>query len=643
MAQFGGAAAEALAILFSWPGILIPVAGTLLAMATSFLPGIGSSGVMAFVIVLTMSWSPESTLLLFGALTGGATFMGSITAILFNIPGSTSSAAALLDGYPLARKGYPRRAIACAATASAVGSVIGVFILLAILPFIRPLLLSFGPFEMVLLGIWGLATLVAIPNVSPLKAAVMALSGFLVAMVGTDPTSGAPRWTFGNGDLLGGVPLIPVLLGLFTFAEIIGWVRRYTLDKASLFNHAADDSVRSGVVSVFRHFRLTVRSALIGTGVGVIPGVGGTVASFVAYGQAAQVHREDGKFGEGDIRGLIAPESAVDSKDGGSLLPVVAFGLPGSEGGVILLAVLALHGIVPGVPMLTDQLPLTFVLIFALLFSNILTSVVGVALTPALARLTELRIDRIVLPAIIISLASVIQINAQVTDIALVIAFGIGGYFLKAANWPRVPFVIAFILGEFLETNLALSVQLIELGRIVPWERPASLALFAMLGLTFWWLLRKPAERKSRKASGGDAWIAGTIALVAAVFTVTGPAPGEGFSMASLPVALATLGLGLVALVRAVRTTGLAGVPVPAHHVRPLLLLAAVPVLVVLAGFPLAMAATVFLWIAMPDRPGPMRLAAAAAWGLATGLAAWFFVHEFAHLLLPEGLIFRLG
>ena len=148
---------------FSWPGILIPIMGTFLAMAISFLPGIGSASLMALMLVLTVSWSPESVLLLFGALVGGATFMGSVTAILFNIPGSAPSAAALLDGYPLGQKGYPRMAISCAATASAVGSLVGVIVLIALLPVLRPLIAELGPLERVLLGIWGLATIISLP------------------------------------------------------------------------------------------------------------------------------------------------------------------------------------------------------------------------------------------------------------------------------------------------------------------------------------------------------------------------------------------------------------------------------------------------------------------------------------------------
>jgi putative tricarboxylic transport membrane protein len=641
MEPFVGASADALAILFSWPGILIPVAGTLLAMTTSFLPGIGTSSMMALIVVFTIGWDPVSVMLLFGALTGGATFMGSITAILFNIPGSAPSAAALLDGYPLARKGYPRTAIACAATASAVGSIVGVVVLLSILPFIRPLLLAFGPFEFFLLGVWGLATLVAIPNNSPLKAAGMAILGFMFAMIGSDPTSGAPRWIFGNLEIYSGISLVLALLGMFTFAEMVDWVKRYEFDRASLFKHAADDSTLAGVTAVFRHYALTIRSAIIGTIIGIIPGVGGTVASFVAYGQAAQANKdEDTAFGEGNIRGLIAPEASVDAKDGGSLLPVVAFGLPGSEAGVMLVAVMAIHGIVPGIPMLTDQLPLTFVLVFSLLLSNLLTSVVGVGISPLLARLTSFPVDRVVLPLLILGMLTIIHLNSQVTDLFLVAGFGIAGYFFKQNDWPRVPFIIAFVLGEFLESNFTLSLRLIELGRVVPYERPASLAILALLGLTLWWLLGKPKKGAKPIVSGDDFWIATALAVFSGILLMTALTGGDEYSVFSIATSLAcTLAMATIAFT-AWRMTGSRWLPcLPAGRRLPIIAMAALPVLTVLFGLPVAIAATVFMWLAVVSGMTTASLLRALAWGAATGAAAWYFIAQIAHMILPQGLV----
>ena len=576
--------------VLSWPGVLIPVAGTLMAMVVSFLPGIGSASLMAVMLVLTLSWEPESVLLLFGALTGGATFMGSITGILFNIPGGAPSAAVLMDGYPLGRQGYPRMAIACAATASAVGSIFGVVVLVALLPVVRPFLLEFGPVERLLLGIWGLTTIVAVPNTPPLRSAAMAVLGLLTAMVGTEPGSGDPRWTFGIDALREGFGVVPVLLGLFTLAELVSWTQGYRVAAAAdACSAPARDSVRAGIRAVFRHPGLVLRSSVIGTLVGIVPGVGGTVAGFIAYGQAVQSAREDrSRFGKGDIRGVIAPEAAVDAKDGGSLLPAVAFGLPGSEAGVMLVSVFAVHGLVPGAPMLTEQMPMTMTLVMALLFSNLLTSVVGVLATPWLARLTALRVDRIALPALLVSLLAVVQVNASLTDLHVAAAFGIAGYFFKRYGWPRVPFVIAFVLGEFLESNLTLSLRLLELGRVEPFQRPATLTILALTVASMVWMYRK---------------------------TQSGEAPAAPARR---------------------------GAMIADGHRAMFWLLALVPFGAEALGLPTALGGLVFAHMLMGTRRLAVRVSIGVAAGCATALAADYLIQEVANLILPRGWVWDL-
>src|SRR5215213_10294939 len=375
------AALQGLALVFSWPNILYPVVGTLLAMVVSFLPGVSGVTLMALALPLTFSWTPLEVVLLFGALVGGATFMGSVTAILFNVPGSAPSAATLIDGHPMARQGEARTALACAATASALGSTIGIGVLILLLPVIRPLLLAFGPLEFLLLCVWGLTT-IAMVGGRPVRAWAMAGLGLALAFVGRDPRTADARFTFGTDYLQDGLAVVPVLLGLFAVAEIMQLVAsgRRTI--------AVDDgggrlggSMGAGILSVVRHPGLLLRCSLLGTVIGMIPGVGGTVASFVAYGHAVQTARPPSRFGDGDIRGVLAPESAHDAKDGGSLLPTLAFGIPGSEGTVLLLAALSLHGLAPGRALLEIQLPLVFVLIWALFLSNWLTSLLGLAVS----------------------------------------------------------------------------------------------------------------------------------------------------------------------------------------------------------------------------------------------------------------------
>lgn len=512
--------------VFSWPGVLIPMAGTLLAMVASFLPGLGNASVAVLAMVLTLHWEPTSVLLFFGALTGGATFMGSITAILFNIPGSVSSTPALLDGYPLSRRGLTRTAIACAATASAVGSVFGVVVLLAILPVVEPLILKVGPLEMLLIGVLGLLTIVAVPSKSHLKSACMVGLGLLFAMVGSEPLHGMPRWTLGSVELGEGIGIVPMMMGIFTISELIEWMKPApALRPASIAKTAESDSTRAGVLSVFKNLGLTLRSSTIGTLVGMVPGIGGTVAGFVAYGHAAQSGRHDSQpFGQGNIKGLIAPEAAVDAKDGGSLLPTLALGLPGSEACVILLAVFAMHGLVPGTPMLTTHLALTYTLILALLFSNVLTSVVGVALAPALSRLGDLRIDRIALPILLICMFSAVQLEGRITDLYVMLFFGVLGYFWRTYDWPRIPFVIAFVLGSVIEKNLALTLQLVAVGRIdMLRSTMAVAALFAaMVAMGWLWVTQsrrvvKEGQHSSGLGLGLMALLMSTVMLVLAL------------------------------------------------------------------------------------------------------------------------------
>jgi TctA family transporter len=237
------------------------------------------------------------------------------------------------------------------------------------------------------------------------------------------------------------------------------------------------------VLAVFRHFGLFLRSSIIGTIIGIIPGVGGTVAGFVAYGQAVQSARNRENFGRGDIRGVIAPEAAHDAKDGGSLVPTLAFGIPGNEGTALLLAALVLHGLPPGKELMTTNLHLVFVLIWSLFLSNWMTSIVGVAVVSPLARLTLLR-SQVLAPIILVLTAlGAFAYKERVEDVFLALFFGIIGYYMKKYGWPRVPLVIALVLGGLFEINFHITLKLSELGRINFWTRPLVIVLAVLTAI----------------------------------------------------------------------------------------------------------------------------------------------------------------
>ena len=475
------AAVQGFLLVFSWPYILYPLAGTLLAMLFSALPGLNSSSLMALAIPLTFAWEPLPVMLLFGAFVGGATFMGSVTAILFNIPGKAQNAVTLLDGYPLTQKGQARTAIGCAASASALGSTFGILILFALLPIMRDSAMALGPPEYLMFAIWGLTTLAAVAGNSLLKGLAVAGFGLQIAFIGYDPRTAELRFTFGIDYLHDGLSLVPVFLGLFALAEVIDlMVSRRTTLSGQVRTQDLTGSVTQGVLSVFRHFGLFLRSSVIGTVIGAIPGVGSSVAGFVAYGHASQSARDRSAFGHGDIRGVLAPEAANDAKDGGALIPTLALGIPGGTGTAVLLAALSLHGMSPGREMLSDHLVLVFVLIWSLFLSNWVTSLLGVCLVSPMTRLSTLRTVRILPVIIALSFIGALQYRGLMADVFCALLFGLLGYFMKRYDWPRIPLAIALALAPLLETNLHLTLRLQELGRIDFFSRPVVIALLVL-------------------------------------------------------------------------------------------------------------------------------------------------------------------
>lgn len=493
------AAVQGFWMAFAWPNVLYPIGATLLAMVFAFLPGLSGVTLMAIAVSVTFAWDPLSVVLVFGSFTGGATFMGSVTAILFNVPGTASSAATLLDGYPMAQQGKAVTAIGCAASASALGSTIGVLVLVALLPVLRGLILSFGPAEFLVLSIWGLGTIALLTGPSLPKGLAMAGVGLLLGFVGLDRRTAEPRFTFGIMDLQDGLNVIPVFLGIFAIAQGLQLAQKPGAVVAPPVTLVGD--LWEGVLAPLRHARLLVQSSLTGVLVGLIPAVGGTVASFLAYGQAAQTASADGRFGHGDIRGVIAPEAAHDAKDGGSLAPTLAFGIPGSEGTSVLLAALTLHGLVPGPAMLREQLPLTFALIWSLFFSNWLTSILGVALARPLARFSLVPPAHLAPVIIMLAVVGAYAQQNRFSDVVIAFVFGFAGYWLKKEGWPAIPLVTALVLSPLFETNLHLTTALSDAGRVHLWSRPLVWLLLASMVAIFAWQPLRQLPRRRRGAA----------------------------------------------------------------------------------------------------------------------------------------------
>jgi putative tricarboxylic transport membrane protein len=479
------AAWEGLRLVFAWPNVLYPLAGTLLAMAVAFLPGVSGVTLMALAVPFTLTWDPLEVVLLFGGLVGGATFMGSVTAILFNVPGTGPSAATLLDGYPLAQQGQARTALGCAALSSAMGSSVGVLLLVLLVPFMTRAILAFGPLELLLLVVWGLATIVVITRGGAVPAAIATGIGLLLSLVGHDPLTGERRFTFGSLFLWDGLSLVPVMLGIFSIAEMadLAVSGRRSISGAGP-GAGSSGSVLAGARALFQNVGLFLRCSVIGTVIGAVPGIGGTVASFMAYGHAVQSARGGGRFGQGDIRGVLAPEAAHDAKDAGALVPVLAFGIPGSDATAVLMAALVLHGLAPGRELMTDQLPLVFVLIWSLFLSNWVTSLLGLALVSPLSRLTSVRVGLIVPLVLALAAVGAFAEQQRIGDVLVAVLFGVAGYYMKKHGWPRIPLVVALLLGASLERHLHVTLRLHALDRLDVLGRPVALLLLLLVAVT---------------------------------------------------------------------------------------------------------------------------------------------------------------
>ena len=484
---------QGLLLLLNPVSLIYLVLGVLLFLIFGAMPGLGGPVAFAILIPLTYTMDPISA---FALLVGGHSavmFGGSISAILINTPGTGQNVATTFDGYPLTQQGRAGEALGASATSSAMGSVVGAFFLAGMIPILRKVVLLFGPPELFLICIFGLTTIAAVSKGSFLKGLVAGVLGLLLSFVGFEPVSGDLRYTFGTLYLWDGIDLIPMIVGLFAIGEVIhlstvgGAIAKKKIPEAAV-------GVLKGVKAVFKHWFLMIRCAIIGTIIGIIPGAGGAVANVVAYGHAVSTSKHPEKFGTGIIEGVIAPETANDAKDGGALIPTVAFGIPGSETMAILLGAFLIQGLQPGPEMLTKHLPFLFSLVWMIVLGGILGAIVGLSVARRLTRLTMVPFSLLAPFIIAVALLGSFSSRGLLNDVFLTVIFGFFGYGMKKYGYPRAPVVIGLVLGHIVEKNFHLSLQLFGWYFLL---RPLTLVLLVMLAMvTTLPLLRKPRRRQ---------------------------------------------------------------------------------------------------------------------------------------------------
>jgi TctA family transporter len=361
--------------------------------------------------------------------------------------------------------------------------MIGAFALALAVPIVRPLVLSFGSPELFMLAIVGLtfiASLSAEGARGMLRGFTAGGVGLLLSMVGQDPQAGIPRYTFDTLYLWQGLDLVPVLVGLFAIPEIIDLAARGTSIAGQAPSGSLSKGAFEGVKDTFRHFGLTVRCSLIGTFIGIMPGLGGAVAQWVAYGHAAQSARTDEErraFGNGDVRGVIGPGAACNSKEGGTLIPTIAFGVPGGAATAILLGGFFMLGLVPGPDMLTTHLTVTFSMVWTIVLANVITVIVCFLFLDRLARITHVPAYRLIPVILVLVFIGAYTSNNQYADILVTLIFGTVGYLMSKAGWPRAPLVLGLVLGKVAENYLYISVARYNAAWLT---RPVVMVLFAL-------------------------------------------------------------------------------------------------------------------------------------------------------------------
>ncbi len=489
----------ATADIFTLRTMLFLQLGVIAGLVVGVIPGLGGTTALAILMPLTFGMEPIDAFALAGGIMGSVGAGGAITAILINTPGTAPNAATCLDGYPMARQGRAAEALGATATASPLGGLFGMITLLLILPYAKELVLMFRPPEFFLLAVFGLITIALSDSANVVRGLIAAGVGLMLAFVGYDSVSGGDRFTFGSDYLWDGIPLVPSLIGLFAMTEMI----RLSISGGSVATDTDSvrlDGVMTGVRATFRHWRVVLRGSIIGTIVGAVPGAGGTVATFISYSSTKNADPHPETFGTGRIEGVIAPEAANNAKDCGALLPTLAFGIPGSSEMAVFLGILVLHGMQPGPTMLLEHERVIYSLIVALTFSAVLSGVLGLVLIRWLAMVTLVKGSVLAPLVIVTSLVGAYAIDSRPGNVIVAIIMGVVGYLMLRFHYPRLPLVIALVLGETAERGYMQSMMMGRGDWGIFVSSPVSIVIviliFSSLG---WWAI--PLIMKMRPAS----------------------------------------------------------------------------------------------------------------------------------------------
>jgi putative tricarboxylic transport membrane protein len=483
-------------IALSWQNLGFMLIGLLLGVLIGVLPGLGGANGVAILLPLTFGMNPTSAIIMLSCIYWGALFGGAITSILFNIPGEPWSVATTFDGYPMAQQGRAAQALTAAFTSSFVGAIFAVALITFLAPLVAEFALKFGPAEFFAVQLLTFCSFIGMSKEPAAKTLAAMMLGFALAAVGLDSVSGTLRMTFGFTELLKGFDFLIAVIGLFGIGEIL-----LTMEEGLSFK-GRSTRIRFAVVvetwrELFKHWRVFLRSTLVGCWMGITPG-GATPASFMSYGIARRMAKKPEEFGHGRIEGVVAPETAAHAAGTAALLPMLTLGIPGSPTAAVLLGGLLIWGLQPGPMLFVEQKEFVWGLIASMYIGNVVGLILVLTTVPWWAAI--LRVPFSIMGPVIIVVCAIgaYTVNSSYFDVATMLVFGVLGYLFKKLKYPLAPLVLALVLGDMAEASFRQALLGSQGSLAVFWSNPlvGSISTLALAMLVWplviaWWVRRR--------------------------------------------------------------------------------------------------------------------------------------------------------
>lgn len=470
--------------------ILLTFAGVVLGTVLGAIPGLTSTMGIALILPLTFYLEPIAGIVMLTAMYKGGLFGGSISAIMFNAPGTAAAAATSLDGYPLTKKGLPRKALRTALVASTTGDIVGNLVLIFISASLASIALKFGPAEYTMLIIFALIMMIAISQDKIIKTLISTLFGLSLATIGSDPETSIPRFDFGLVDLSGGISIIALVIGLLAVSEVFLTIENYFITKlkprstkevdTSLNSKEEDKLTLKEILGIKRTL---LRSSTIGTGIGALPGMGPVIAAFIGYGQARKKSKNGDNFGKGEIEGVAAAEAGNSAVASSNLIPLLSLGIPGDAEAALIFGALVIQGIIPGPQVFETNGEIVYGIFAGMLMASLLCLVFNWYMINFYRKITYVKPTVLAPIILVLCIAGTYGYSQASFDIIVMFAFGILGFLLRKLNFPTIGIIIGFVLGPKLEESFRQSMVLSNNSLKIFITEPIALALLIISAL----------------------------------------------------------------------------------------------------------------------------------------------------------------